>query len=214
MDHKVPLGMTAQEFDQFCGTLGWAARLDEIEDLDVRLQGSAARFFAGRHKQMAYVSEEIVTDFLAEWERYPELVELQQIKVRMASVWADSGARPLRRPFDAYYKLGISNVPSDYDVQISSDSLAARARARIEPLGLPEVFDIRHPSYRFIEKSLIYKVAPHLEIWRAVQTDLLHRRVTIAAFAGTGPERVEDSTWMSNHHQPGDWVLRTGGDRV
>lgn len=214
MEQKVPLGMNAQEFDQFCASLETAAQRDGLHDLDARLQGSSAHFFAGRHKSMAYLREALVTDFERERRRYPEAIEQQQVEERMASVWADPDDRPLRRPFDAYYKLGIARDPSDYDVQISSDILAERARAKLAPLGLADEFDIRHATYRYINKALVYQVAPHLHIWSALQSDLLRRSVTLAVFPGSGPERVEDPTQMSSHHQSSDWVLvRGGGER-
>ncbi|MCX5303095.1 hypothetical protein OG304_06460 [Streptomyces sp. NBC_00160] len=213
MGQKVPLGMSARDFDRFCEELRSAVQLDGIDDMDVRLQGSAARFFSGTHKQMAYLREEIVKDFHEEWKYFPTPGELGGILARMTSVWADPAARPLQRPFDAYCKLGISHAKSDYDVQISSDALAKRARAKIDLLGLPDEFDNRHPKYRYIEKDLVHEVAPALEAWRSRQSDLLDRSVTIAVFPSRGPERNEDPTQMSSHHQSSDWVLMTGTGR-
>jgi hypothetical protein len=113
----------------------------------------------------------------------------------------------LRRPFDAYHKLGITRHGSDYDIQVSSDSLVDRARAKLGLLGLDDEYDIRHPTYRFIKKSLIYDIAPNLTNWATLQTDILLRIVTIAAFPGSGPARIDDNLPLSSHHRPSDWIL-------
>jgi hypothetical protein len=211
MNHDVPLGMNPQEYEQFQKTLLVAAERDGINDIDARLQGSAARFFSGAHKKMAYGRIEIVEDFERERDRLPEPLELQQIGELLNTVWPDPSERPLRRPFDAYYRLGFARDRSDYDVQISSDALAARARDKLAPLGLDDEYDIHHPNYRYIKKSLVYAVCPNLSAWAVLQSDVLRRTVTIAAFPGCGPEQHADER-MSSHHRPDDWMITKGGE--
>jgi hypothetical protein len=214
IDQRVPLGMSAREFEQFRDTLGSAALRDSIDDLDARLQGSSAWFFAGRHKKMAYTRKEIVDDFEHDRTRLPTLVELEQVEGRLRAVWEHPEKRPRRRPFDAYHKLGISHEQSDYDVQISSETLARKAREKVELLGLGDEYDIHHPTYRFIKKSIVFDIAPNLEMWRILQSSILGRMVSIAMFPGDGPEILDEQPDLSCHHRPTDWILmkRTDND--
>lgn len=214
VEQRVPLGMSAEEFEQFRDTLESAALRDGIVDLDARLQGSSAWFFGGRHKKMAYERKEIVLDFEDERKRLPTPVELKQIEGRLHALWQDPENRPLRRPFDSYHRLRISEQQSDYDVQISSDTLARLARERVELLDLGDEYDIHHPTYRFIRKSIVFDIAPALEMWRMLQTKVLGRMVSIAIFPGAGPEPLDEQPELSCHHRPTDWILvqRTGND--
>lgn len=205
IEHRIPLGMNAREFENFCQSLRAAAQRDGVKDIDVRLQGSSARFFSGVHKKMSYDFKEVVQDFELERDRPPEELEVTQILERLGKLWPSPTNRPRRRPFDAYYNLGIARSRSDYDIQISSDSLVNRARQRTRILG--EEYETRHPTYKFIKKGIVFEIAPHLEFWRNRQSDILRRNVTIAVFPGDGPERIDDNLLSSSHHRPTDWVV-------
>ena len=207
LEHRVPLGMDAEEFDQFTCSLANAAKRDGFPDLDVRIQGSAAKLFSGAHKTMAYSLDAVVRDFVAGRGRFPEPTEKVRIERRLEQVWPDPDRRPLRRPFDAYYRLGISRSLSDYDVQISSDSIAAAARSKLDLLGLDSEYDYKHPEYRFIIKSLVYYLAPNLTNWATLQSDILRRSVTLAAFPGAGPEQFSADFARSSHFRDSDWIL-------
>lgn len=207
--HRVPLGMTTAEFEYFCDSLRNAVKQDGIEDIGIRLQGSSARFFGGAHKKMSYEPVGIVQDFELERDRLPQPTELTQIAERLNTTWPNSPNRPLRRPFDAYYKLGIARVGSDYDIQISSNTLANRARERVEALHLGAEYETRHATYRFIKKGIIFEVAPRLELWRSRLSDILRRTVTIAVFPRSGPDYLADNPLLSSHHKSSDWIIMT-----
>lgn len=212
-DHQIPLGMNAAEFEHFRDTLAIAATRDGIDDFEARLQGSSAKFFAGAHKEMAYERASVVDEFEAARQRLPEVLELRQIFDRMRAVWPDPADRPKRRPFDAYYKLGIERHGSDYDIQISSDELALRAREKLDQLELGDEYEMRHPTYRFIKKSIVYYIAPNLTNWATLESDILGRKVTLAVFPGCGPERITDRPEISSHHRVTDWILLEGSGR-
>jgi hypothetical protein len=72
INQQVPLGMNEKEFNQFCETLAEAAQRDGIKDVDIRLQGSAAKFFSGAHKEMAYNRKAIVEDFETGSRTFPQ----------------------------------------------------------------------------------------------------------------------------------------------
>jgi len=211
MHHRVPLGMNATTFNGFRRGLAEAARRDAIDDLDVRLQGSSSKFFSGAHKSMVYAREDIVGTFLQQRERLPETYELDQIEQMIKDIWPDETRRPVRRFFDAYHALGISAEHSDYDVQISSATLARRARDSLSDLGLSSEFDMRDPHYRYIHKGIAFKIAPNLHMWSALQEDILRRRVTIVVFPAEGPDELTDEPLLSSHHRPTDWVIMGGG---
>lgn len=208
VSRTAPLGMTEPEYSQFVDALRRAAELDGVVCLDVRLKGSSAHFFSGAHKQMAYDRESVTQDFEDLRSRFPQPFELDRIMRRLATNWNDPENRPIRRPFDVYWHLGIANSRSDYDIQICSDAIADRARNRLRGLGLCDEYEDRHPEYRFIKKQLVYEVAPYLTAWCTLQSDILRRKVTIAAFPTDGPRPPDgDDTPVSNQLRPSDWII-------
>jgi hypothetical protein len=56
---QAPLGMTPTEFRDFSNSLYDALAREgfNVEDLDLRLQGSSARFFSGEHKSLPLESD-------------------------------------------------------------------------------------------------------------------------------------------------------------
>jgi hypothetical protein len=203
-----PLGISPPQFRQFVRSLHLAADRDEIADLDVRLKGSSAEFFSGYHKRMAWTRDDVLELFRQEQARLPEPHELDGILATLESVWPKS-ARPTRRLFDALYRTNISPEPSDVDIQVSSDDVDARARAKIAELGVePSSLTINSPIYNFIRKDIVEDVCPFLRLWAIRQTSLLRRLVTMAVFPGSGPPNTESSDGpLSSHHKHSDWII-------
>jgi len=129
---EAPPGISRTEFREFSYSLYEAMSREGFgpKDLDVRLQGSSARFFSGEHKSLPTTAE-IATD--------------NQALDRMRTWFGDDPNHPLRRPFDSMHLLGLEDEPSDYDIQLSSDSMANACRERWEANG-PQG-DLTHPKY-------------------------------------------------------------------
>jgi hypothetical protein len=190
--------MTPTEFKEFSRSLYDALAREGFtpEDLDVRLQGSSARFFSGEHKSLD----------LDTW-----IHDNPDAQARVDAWFGDDESRPLRRPFDSMYRLGLDPEPSDYDVQISSDAMADACRQRREADGGQG--ELVHPKYGFIDKDLVRATFPSLREWAAEWTTRTGRRVVPALFASSGPPDTS-STGVSSHFRESDWRIRPeGSDR-
>jgi hypothetical protein len=163
------------------------------EELDVRLQGSSARFFSGEHKSLPLESD---------------LLPDPEAQARMDSWLGDDANRPLRRPFDSMHRLGLDEEPSDYDIQISSDSMADACRERWEADGSRG--DLVHPKYGFISKKVFEKMFPGLWEWAEQWSERTGRPVVPALFSGTGPPDTS-STGVSSHFRESDWRIQPEG---
>lgn len=183
--------MTPAEFREFSSSLydalskeGFSAR-----DLDIRLQGSSARFFSGEHKRLPTESE---------------LADKPEARARADSWFGDDQNRPLRRPFDSMYKLGIDDEPSDYDLQISSDSMVDACRERWIADGSHGA--LVHPKYGFINKDIFEEMFPSLWSWVEDWSDATERPVVPALFPSSGPLDTS-STGVSSHFRETDWLI-------
>jgi len=207
-----PLGCDPEEWKQFVESLQEALASDGITDADVRLQGSAARFFSGLHKKMPYEKEEIAALFLQLRSRVPTRFETERTAKALAETWPPEGNRPRRRPFDALFQLNIDRFPSDIDVQISSAQIVERVKAHLERVGLPPSKMLtENAKYSFVLKEHVGVLCPYLTHWALLQTDILRRPVTVAVFDRSGPPEIPEQ--QSSHHQHGDWRVPMGARR-
>jgi hypothetical protein len=187
--------MTPVEFREFSSSLYDALAREGLapEDIDIRLQGSSARFFSGEHKSLPLASD---------------LVDNPEAQSQMGRWFGDDESRPLRRPFDSMYRLGLDNEPSDYDLQISSDSMVEACRDRWIADGSHK--DLVHPKYGFITKKTFEKMFPSLWEWAEEWTARTGRPVVPALFPGTGPPDTS-STGVSSHFRESDWLIPSEG---
>jgi hypothetical protein len=187
-----PLGMTPEQFGEFCTSLDEALRLDGVDPrhVDLRLQGSSAHFFSGAHKEL------------------PKLEDIPDAEARrIYQEWrGEESEHPLRRPFDSMFKLGLDEEPSDYDVQISSDAVAAKADEARQALDGPDR-SLYHQKYGFVNKDFVKSSMPHLVEWAKRQTRLLGRDVVPAVFSDAGPPDHSASGKVSAHFRDSDWRL-------
>ncbi len=208
LERSSPLGMSPDEFDDFCSTLGKALAADGVGTCDVRLMGSAAHFFSGYHKFMVWSPGELLELFRSEHSRVPRAPEFARVQGSLLGQWP-AEPRPKRRPFDVLHVCRASPDPSDYDVQVSSDEIMDRARARIIELGL-DASEARviSETYDFIRKDILDTVCPHVRLWAVEQRHILRRNVSVAAFPGNGPPNREDDLGrLSAHFRASDWVM-------
>jgi hypothetical protein len=208
-DGIAPLGMSVNRYRQFRDSLERIMEKEGLEDWDVRLQGSSARFFSGCHKHMIWTSEAVTDEFLERGRFPPDRILLEEIQDRMRFVWPDEDLRPMQRPFDCFYQLRIHADPSDYDIQVSSASIESRIVDYAVENGLwLEDIRVKSVKYNFFQKRLVEMVAPLLTAWAAMYTDLLQRDVSVAAFPESGPPIVSDEhPELSSHFKDDDWVL-------
>lgn len=207
-----PLGMSAEAFADFLTTLRDALATEGITDADIRLKGSSAEFFSGHHKFMPFDDAggvdrgQVLAAFRRARKRTPKPYVLTQIMERVSAQWPEDASRPKRRPFDVMHRVGIDEEPSDYDVQISSEQILQKARQLIVDLKLePTDLLVMNDVYKFISKDIFHDACPVLEDWRVRQSKDLGRPVTIAAFPGAGPTRVDGP--LSSHFRTSDWVI-------
>ena len=199
-----PLGMSASQFSYFLETLEQALARDAIASVDVRLQGSAAHFFSGHHKEMPWRREDLVEEFRKNRRRVPAGFEIDEAEATMLRQWPEP-TRPKRRPFDAMFRLGLDR-PSDVDLQIASDEIVDRARQRITALGIrPERLTVHSEHYAFVRKDLVEATCPSLHLWSMHTSDVLRRNVTVAVFSSGGPPRT--ASLLSSHFRDDDWIL-------
>jgi hypothetical protein len=187
--------MTPTEFREFGNSLYDALARDGVsaEGLDIRLQGSSARFFSGEHKSLPLEAE---------------LLDNPEALARMDSWFGDDENRPLRRPFDSMHRLGLEDEPSDYDIQISSNSMVEACRRQWEAEG--STSDIVHPRYGFIDKRLFKNTFPALWQWASEWESRTGRPVVPALFGSSGPPDTT-STGVSSHFRESDWRIYPEG---
>jgi hypothetical protein len=191
-NREAPLGMTPSEFKEFSNSLYDALAREgfSANDLDMRLQGSSARFFSGEHKALELDSDD------------------PAVQARIETWFGDDENRPLRRPFDSMHQLGLDSEPSDYDVQISSDSMVDACRRQWDADGSHG--DLVNRKYGFIDKRLFKNMFPTLWEWAAQWERRTGRPVVPALFASSGPPDTTP-TGVSSHFRESDWRLYPEG---
>ncbi|MGW7366987.1 hypothetical protein ACWGI8_27025 [Streptomyces sp. NPDC054841] len=207
---EAPLGMTPEQFTEFRVGLNEALAADGIdpERVDIRLQGSAAHFFSGSHK-----------DFPAE----RDLTDQPEAQARLTEWMGDrpESERPARIPFDAKHLLGVEDSegtcepPSDYDVQLSSSEMVDKAKETWETAD-PDVRrpTVIHPKYDFVDKKTVEQAFPALNEWKNHWEQETGREVAPALFSSDGPpDRTDVGKGISTHFRETDWIInRPRGD--
>lgn len=209
LERRRPLGMQIEQYKQFIESLYLALEKDRIYEYDLRLQGSAAHLFSGPHKTVPWSREELIEEFRHMRGRVPQPIEVDLIQGTLNRIWPPTERRPSRRLFDMMVRVGVDTQLSDYDIQLSSDEVVRRTTQRIVELGIaPSKHTVRSQRYNFIRKDLVTDACPSLALWATLQTDILGRAVTIAAFPSSGPPRpTSTDDRLSSHFKDSDWVL-------
>lgn len=211
-----PLGMSREDWNLFRKSFFEALDEDGVTHADVRLKGSSAGFYAGPHKRMPANEREIVDEFRKAYGAIPERWQRDKMKETLRLQWPLGGHTPLRRPFNAMYRLRIHRAPSDYDLQISSDEIFARGAAYVKSEGLSDLVDLIHPTYAFMLKEVFAKVCKATDEWRITASPFLRFDITIAAFPSGGPPNYENDPdprkrLLSSHHRTTDWLVARDG---
>ena len=206
---EIPLGLTSARFVVLKSKLAAALSADGLDsaECDVRLKGSAASFFSGFHKTLPTTRDDLVEAFRKLRGRLPESFEVDEIEERLTGEWLLARTPPLRRPFDAMHKLGIDRVPSDYDLQISSDQIVNRCEERAALLGVNPVYEVTFSSvYDFVRKDLVEACTPNLFLFSRLMSDAFGRDISLAVFRSEGPpDKTTEVGPVSAHFRDTDW---------
>ena len=188
---EAPLGMRPEQFDDFSDSLAdeLAAHGVSAGDFEADLVGSSVRVFSGWTK------------------RLDNIPMTPEIESRLGEWFGDDENRPVRRPFDSTYKLGASDKPSDYDVNIRSDRMVEMARQQWLDSGAEDSFS--HPRQGFVDPRIVAETFPELAELSQLWKDELGRKVSFRLF-GLDEEPVQrraaqssggDSVWRIHPRQ-------------
>lgn len=211
LDGNRPLGMTATGYSWFVAELEAALQRDGIDDADVRLQGSSAHLWSGWHKTMPFDRSHLFQVLSEIHDGSAEVPTIDHCSNTLEQQWPDPSSRPTRRPFDVMFRAQIDPVPSDYDVQISSDQMIELLRLDFERRGVDMAqVTVHNSKYHFIEKRYLRDVFLYLHHWSVRASKELGRPVSWAVFPSSGPIKDESDEIKSSHFKPTDWKILVG----
>ncbi len=185
------LGLSPADYRQFRSTFLDALVEDQVDDCDARVQGTAAHFFSRNPKKKFPRS-------LHELAEEASLLDADFSQAQRR--WSDrraEGELPHRHYWDSRARLyARKGAESDYDMQISSDTVFGRLAA----------LDLREPSQGYWSQLGFWRHPAFLAEFRAITNWALiweertGRRVRFAGFPAAGPS---GSSALSSK----DWVL-------
>ncbi|MFB7239380.1 hypothetical protein ACFCXK_31950 [Streptomyces sp. NPDC056269] len=189
------MGMTPTLYQQFGTEMLEAFTRDGIDpsQVDIRLKGTGAGFFSGLHKTLPL--QESLTD-------RPEAAR------RMNEWFGDSRERPVRRPYDAMWRLGLESEPSDFDLDINSTAIVRAAREHwktTHPDRYPGDFMGGHG---YLDKQALAGTLPALAAWSKKWEEELGRPISLGVFESSGPfDATVLGRALSSHFKENDWVI-------
>ncbi|MCQ4043280.1 zeta toxin family protein [Streptantibioticus rubrisoli] len=194
---EAPMGMTPELYQRFSTEMLEALRRDGIEpsQVDIRLKGTGAAFFAGTHKTLP--SEE-------------DLVGNPEAAQRLREWFGNSQDRPIRRPYDFMWRLGLEPVPSDFDLDINSTAMVRAARAH----WIDHHSD-RYPGdfmggHGYLDKQAVMSAFPALAEWANRWQEDLGRPLSLGVFESSGPfDATQLGRTLSSHFQDTDWIIHS-----
>jgi len=191
-DHTAPLGFSHEQWERCVSDLRDALVQSGLFDADARIRGSSTQFFSGEHKPFPPSEDELVQ------QASPRSLPEAQLRERWRR-WgfADEGDLPTAHFFDSRYQLGLAIARSDYDIQVSSDTLAERMAAYLLQYPNRQVISPHGGHYRH---EYVVELFPALDVWAQTWAEITGRDVNIAGFAGQGP--VGPSGFRED-----DWVV-------
>jgi hypothetical protein len=200
--------MSPEDYQEMKADLEVALERDGLGDADVRLQGSAAHFYSRNPNKEFFSAPEAIREHCDRvrqdgFEVDPEVEETGMR--RYEELGYTDGPRPRDKMFDQDYVVtGVPEQRSDYDIQISSDTLQAKM----------EEYQRQHPEVKVISthgghwRSVPLQDRFHgLQDWVSEWTVRTGRDVNLAGFPGSGPQKP--SAFSSD-----DWVVRRRPDGV
>ncbi|MEU9998156.1 hypothetical protein [Streptomyces sp. NPDC050848] len=192
---EAPMGMTPALYQQFGTEMLEAIAQDGIDPsyVDIRLKGTGGQFFSGLHKTLP--SEE-------------DLASRPEAARRMSQWLGDSPQRPLRRPYDAMWRLGLEPEPSDFDLDINSTAIVRAARENwraAHPDRYPGDFMRGHG---YLDEQALLGAVPTLAAWGQRWEEKLGRPISLGVFESSGPfDATVLGRALSSHFKEDDWII-------
>lgn len=194
---EAPMGMTPELYDQFRTEMLDVLGRDGVDpsQVDIRLKGTGAGFFSGIHKKLP---------------REEDLVHNPEAAQRLREWLGDSKDRPLRRPHDSMWRLGLESVPSDFDIDINSTAMVRTARAHWK-----ENYSDRYPGdfmggHGYLDKRVLSESFPSLSEWSKKWEKKLGRELSLGSFESSGPfDATQIGRDLSSHFKSTDWIIHS-----
>ncbi|MGW9214295.1 hypothetical protein ACWGR4_46040 [Embleya sp. NPDC055664] len=192
---EAPMGMTPALYQRFAGEMLRALGRNGIHpsDVDIRLKGTGAGFFSGSHKTLP---------------REQDLAASPEAAERLREWLSDGRERPLRRPYDLMWRLGLEPEPSDFDLDINSTAMVRAARAH---------WRARHPDrypgdfmggHGYLDKHTTIGTFQALAQWAAKWEKILGRPLSLGVFESSGPfDATRLGRELSSHFRETDWII-------
>ncbi|HEY9373090.1 hypothetical protein [Streptomyces sp.] len=192
---EAPMGMTPALYQHFGTEMLEAFTRDGIDpsQVDIRLKGTGAEFFAGLHKTLP---------------REEDLADQPEAARRMSMWFGDSPKRPVRPPYDAKWRLGLEPEPSDFDLDINSTAIVRAAREHwrgAHPDRYPGDFMGGHG---YLDKQVLAGTLPALAAWAKRWEEELGRPISLGVFESSGPfDATVLGRALSSHFKESDWII-------
>jgi hypothetical protein len=192
---EAPMGMTPALYKQFGTELLDALKRDGIEpsEVDIRLKGTGAVFFSGLHKTLP---------------RESDLIGNPQASQMLQQWFGDSEERPLRRPYNSMYRLGLENEPSDVDLDINSTAAIRKARDHWRNDQTGRYSGDFMMGHGYLDKQVVKGALPTLAGWAKKWEGTLGRPVSLGVFESSGPfDEAQLGRSLSSHFRETDWII-------
>ncbi|WP_250285434.1 hypothetical protein [Frankia sp. CiP1_Cm_nod2] len=192
---EAPMGMTPALYQRFGTEILEALRRDGIEpsQVDIRLKGTGAVFFAGIHKTLP---------------REEDLVGSPEATRRLREWFGDSQDRPLRRPYDSMWRLGLEPVPSDVDLDINSTAVVRAARAHWRAHHSDRYPGDFMGGHGYLDKQTVMGAFSALAEWANRWEGELGRPLSLGVFESSGPfDASLLGRALSSHFRDTDWII-------
>jgi hypothetical protein len=205
---KVPLGMTAAQWSQATSELSQALIDSGIPDADIRLKGSSMRFFSYDTKTKGFPQtvDELKTRAKAYNAASPDAAAIaDQAAQTYQSAGYGTSPQPVHSFFNALAKLHCGD-PSDYDIQVVSQTLADKFEDYIrknptEPVLGDDEQSVEldpaisgkggHYKWRYLQY-----VAKPLWDWSQRWTGMLGTDVAVSTFSPARAPTLRDTDWI------------------
>ncbi|MGN9920314.1 NUDIX domain-containing protein [Micromonospora palomenae] len=194
---EAPMGMTPELYQRFGTEMLKALERDGIDpsQVDIRLKGTGAGFFSGGHKTMP---------------REEDLTARPMAAQRLRDWFGESLDRPLRRPYDAMWRLGLERAPSDFDLDINSTAIVRAARTYWRTHHSHRYLGDFMNGHGYIDKQAAIGTLPALAAWARRWEETLGRPLSLGIFESSGPfDATVLGRTLSSHFRETDWIIHS-----
>ncbi|WP_254877118.1 NUDIX domain-containing protein [Verrucosispora sp. NA02020] len=194
---EAPMGMTPDLYRRFGAEMLEALRNDGIDpaQVDIRIKGTGAGFFSGQHKTML---------------REEDLPAEPTTRQRLRDWFGAGQDRPLRRPYDAMWRLGIEREPSDIDLDINSTAMVRAARTFWRSHHSDRYLGDFMNGHGYLDKQTAMGALPALAEWSRKWEETLGRPLSLGIFESSGPfDATVLGRSLSSHFRDTDWVIHS-----